>query len=43
MIVDSSALLAILRAEPEASDCAKAIERATSRRVSAAIFFETGL
>src|ERR1039458_3878562 len=36
MIVDSSALLAILRAEPEASDCAKAIESATRRRVSAA-------
>ena len=43
MIVDSSALLAILRAEPEASDCAKAIESATSRRVSAANFLETAI
>jgi ribonuclease VapC len=43
MIVDSSALLAILRAEPEASDRAKAIESATSRRVSAANFLETAI
>jgi ribonuclease VapC len=43
MIVDSSALLAILRAEPEASDCAKAVESVTSRRVSAANFLETAI
>ena len=43
MIVDSSALLAILRAEPEATDCAQAIEAATLRRVSAANFLETAI
>jgi ribonuclease VapC len=43
MIVDSSALLAILRAEPEAADCAQAIEAATLRRVSAANFLETAI
>ena len=43
MIVDSSALLAILRAEPEASDCARAIESAFSRRISAANFLEAAI
>jgi ribonuclease VapC len=43
MIVDSSALLAILRAEPEAADCARAIENAVSRRISAANFLETAI
>ena len=41
MIVDSSALLAILRAEPEAAGCAKAIEQAEIRRISAAVYLET--
>jgi ribonuclease VapC len=43
MIVDSSALLAILRNEPEAVHCAQAIENATSRRISAASFLETAI
>ena len=43
MIVDSSALLAILRAEPEASRCAQAIEQAIHRRISAANFLETAI
>ena len=43
MIVDSSALLAILRAEPEAAAFAHAIEEATTRRVSAANFVETAI
>jgi ribonuclease VapC len=43
MIIDSSALIAILRAEPEALACAMAIERATSRRMSAASFLEAAI
>jgi ribonuclease VapC len=43
MIVDTSALIAILRNEPEAKDCAQAIERNQIRRVSAANFVETAL
>jgi ribonuclease VapC len=43
MIVDSSALLAILRAEPEAEACAQAIEEAGSRRISAANFLEAAV
>jgi ribonuclease VapC len=43
MILDSSALLAILRSEPEAAGCARAIEEAASRRVSAANFVETAV
>jgi ribonuclease VapC len=43
MIVDSSALLAILRAEPEMAACAQAIESATHRRISAANFLETAI
>ena len=37
MIVDTSALIAILRDEPEAGPCARAIENSAVRRVSAAI------
>jgi Ca2+-binding RTX toxin-like protein len=37
MIIDTSALVAILRDEPEAKDCALAIERNPTRRVSAVI------
>ena len=43
MIIDTSALIAILRNEPEAKDCALAIERNEIRRVSAANFVETAL
>jgi uncharacterized protein with PIN domain len=35
MIIDTSALVAILRDEPEAEICAHAIESAAERRVSA--------
>lgn len=43
MIIDTSALIAILRDEPEARACALAIESENnvSRRISAANFFET--
>ena len=40
MIVDTSALVAILRDEPEAAACARAIERSRVRRMSAANFLE---
>jgi ribonuclease VapC len=43
VIIDTSALVAILRDEPEAKDCALAIERNPARRVSAANFVETAL
>jgi len=43
VIIDTSALVAILRDEPEAKDCAIAIERNPIRRVSAANFVETAL
>ncbi len=43
MIIDSSALLAILRAESEATACAQAIESATTRRISAATFLESAI
>jgi ribonuclease VapC len=43
MIVDTSALIAILRDEPEAVACAKAIEAAISCRVSAANFVEAAI
>src|SRR5437762_13440683 len=43
MIIDTSALIAILRNEPEAKHCALAIERNPVRRVSAANFVETAL
>ncbi len=40
MIVDASALIAILRNEPEALSCADAIENASVRRISAANYVE---
>jgi len=43
MIVDSSALLAILRAESDAFTYAEAIERAGRRRISAANYLETAI
>jgi ribonuclease VapC len=43
VIVDASALIAILRDEPEARLCAEAIERAGIRRISAANFVEAAI
>ncbi len=43
MIVDTSALIAILRDEPEAGACAKAIEAAPRCRISAANFVEAAI
>lgn len=43
MIVDTSALLAILRAEPGARLCAEAIEGASVRRMSAGSFLEAAI
>ncbi len=43
MIVDTSALIAILRDEPEAVACAEAIEAAPARRMSAANFVEAAI
>src|SRR5215470_3137234 len=43
MIIDTSALIAILRDEPEALACARAIEAATSRRVSAVNYVEAAI
>ena len=43
MIVDTSALIAILRDEPEAVSCAHAIENSAVRRVSAANFVEAAV
>jgi len=43
MIIDTSALLAILRDEPEALSCAEAIAQATTRRISAANFLEAAI
>jgi ribonuclease VapC len=43
VIVDTSALIAILRAEPEAAACAAAIERAAHRRISAANWLEAAI
>ncbi|MBI3706870.1 MAG: type II toxin-antitoxin system VapC family toxin [Proteobacteria bacterium] len=40
MIIDTSALIAILRDESDAPACARAIESAASRRVSAANYVE---
>jgi len=40
MIIDTSAIVAILRAEPEAREFAEAIERGRNRRVSAVNFVE---
>jgi ribonuclease VapC len=43
VIIDTSALIAILRAEPEAPACAKAIEGAEHRRMSAANYLEAAV
>ena len=43
MIVDTSALLAILRDEPEARACAEAIERARFRKISAGNLLEAAI
>src|SRR5215831_17910530 len=43
MIIDTSAIVAILRDEAGASDCALATEKTLSRRISAANFVETAL
>lgn len=43
MIIDTSALLAILRAEPEALTTAQAIEQATVRRLSTGTFLEAAI
>ena len=43
MIIDTSALIAILRDEPEARSCAMAIESAAHRRISAANFLEAAV
>ena len=43
MIVDTSAIIAILRDEPKALPCAQAIARATERRVSAVTFVEAAV
>jgi len=43
MILDSSAIVAILRGEPDAGTIADAIEADAVRRMSAATYFETAL
>lgn len=43
MIIDTSALIAILRDEPEAAACARAIEAAPRRHISAANFLEAAI
>lgn len=43
MIIDTSALIAILRDEPDAMSYAQAIDGAVSRRVSAATFLEAAI
>lgn len=43
MIVDASAVIAILRDEPEAQVCAKAIAQAASRRISAVNYVEAAV
>jgi ribonuclease VapC len=43
VIIDSSALIAILRAEPDARIYARRIEDESSRRISAANFVEVGI
>jgi ribonuclease VapC len=42
MILDTSAIIAILRLEPEARALVKAIEKAVQRRMSAVSYVETG-
>ena len=43
MIIDTSAIIAILRDEPEARSCARVIADATIRRVSAVNFVESAV
>lgn len=43
MIVDTSAIVAVLRAEPEGPDFAKAIEASQSRHVSAVSYVEAAV
>ena len=43
MIIDSSALIALLREEPEAAWCAEAIEKASVRRISAVTYVEAAI
>jgi ribonuclease VapC len=43
VIIDTSALIAILRAEQDASEMAHAIEKAQTRRLSAANYLETAV
>jgi len=43
MIIDTSALLAILRDEPEAETCATALEAADARRISAGSYLEAAI
>ena len=43
MILDTSAIITILRNESEASSCAQAISNATTRRVSAVNFVESAV
>jgi ribonuclease VapC len=43
MIIDTSAIIAILRNEPEATGCARAIADAAVRRVSAVNFVESAV
>lgn len=43
MIIDSSALVAILFGEPDAREYAAAIERASTRRISAVNYVETAI
>ena len=43
MIIDTSALIAILRDEPEAAAFARAIEAASDRRISAVNFLEAAI
>lgn len=42
MVVDSSAIIAILFDEPEGPTCTKALERASPRLISAVNYVETG-
>jgi ribonuclease VapC len=43
MIIDSSAVIAVLRDEPDAADFAQAIENAAIRRISAVNFVEAAI
>ena len=43
MIIDTSAIIAVLRNEPEAASCARAIANASDRRLSAVNFVESAV